>query len=210
MITTPAGAHSARFNKHQTWKRKIRIEKVARLSKDAIFSNEQIANHLGVHVQTIISIKATAEYQAKMMELVTGVMQTLDTDLETMKQQSMEELAAMLPTALFQLRSCLLSNNPNIKMKAIETVLDREGTLAKISKSTVKHEVGVDLAKTNATAIDIMALLGRPVGQEITEIDIAGGFTINAAAATAQVKNMSEAIDEKTLEALDLSNLKKQ
>ncbi len=92
MIQTPNGSPSAKKAPGRTWRRHIRIEKVARLCKDGIYSNQQIAAHLGVNVQTIVTIKTTKEFQAKMIELTTGVLSDYDQDLREIAENSREEL----------------------------------------------------------------------------------------------------------------------
>lgn len=207
MITTPTGKPSAKRANGRIWRRHIRIEKIAQLSKTGMFSNEQIAAHMGIDKQTVVVIKTTKEYQAKMIELTTGVISDLADDIRQLEINKAEELKAMVPSALLSLRQSLLSANEGIRLKAAVEVLDRDGQLAKVSKVNVKHEASVDYAQANAAAFNIMALLGRPVGNEV-EAHVVDGFTMKSADATQQVKNMAENIDADMLEKLDIKTPK--
>lgn len=207
-ILTPKGMPSAKYSRGRTWKRHMRIEKIARLTISASFTNEQIAASMNVCPQTIVAIRQTPEFHAKMIELKTGVVSDLDLDMRLIEENQIDELAAMVPTALLVLRNSLLSSNPNIALKAAETVMDRDGALAKVSKVSVTHENKPDLSAINTTASSIMALLGRQVGNENENANVASGFTVSASDASGQVKMMEDVIDELVLADIDLSKNK--
>lgn len=210
MLKTPSGANSAKATAGRTWKRHLRMEKVVRLTALGLYSNEQIANSLGVVPQTIIAIRATPEFQAKMVEIATGVISEHDKELRENAENQRSELKSMVPTALLQLRSAALSRNENIALRASLEILDRDGTLAKVSKVSVEHKEKPDLDGINSTASSIMQLLAGVSGGAISQIDAISAFTVSAASATQQVKEMSELVTEDVLANLDLSRTKPQ
>ena len=72
---TPLGNNSAKHPTYgMTWKRAMKIERIARLSVDpAGYTNDQIGNMLGVTPQTVVLIRQLPEYHAKAIELLSGV-----------------------------------------------------------------------------------------------------------------------------------------
>jgi len=189
-----------------TWKRALKIERIARLSLDpAGYSNEQIANHLGINKQTVVLVRQLPEYHAKMIELASGVVSAYDQQLRQDIDNSREELRSMIPSSMMVIRDSILGKyGPNLRFKAALEVMDREGTLAKVSKSSVTVETKPNMAVDQSVANNLMALLaGAPKSTSMNEA--AGGFTVSAGAAGEQMRGMSEENTEKTLEELDLS-----
>lgn len=184
-----------------TWKRALKIEKVARLVADpAMYSNEQIANHLNCTPQTIVLIKQLPEFHAKMIEVTSGITSMYDQDLRQDTENARAELESMLPSAMMVIRNALLSKNENIRTKAAFEVLDREGTMAKVSKSSVTLNPNVDLKTDPNVASNIMQLLAAaPVNPSSAEaIDAAtGSFTISAKdSAIQQVSLEEDSVDQ--------------
>jgi hypothetical protein len=211
-MLTPKGAQSAKFGKGRTWQRHIRIERLARLCAVGTYTNDEIAIAMGVTPQTVSNLKMTPEFRAKMIELTTGVISQFDKDLREVESNQIDELASMVPTALLVLRNSLLSKNQAIAFRAAEAVMDRNGALAKVSRVNVSHEDKPNRDRVNNTAADILALLGRVVGQEegSNAEQLINSFTVSAAAASEQVKAMGENIDEATLAQLDSATEKVQ
>lgn len=193
----PNQARSAMHPKlRMTWKRAIKIEKIARLSLDPVgYTNEQIANHVNCSAQTVVLIRQLPEYHAKMMEVMSGVTSAYDQELRTDTDNAREELKSMVPSAMMQIRNALLSKNENIRVKAAFEVLDREGSMAKVSKSSVALVTNPDLKLDPNVATNIMALLAAAPaiqpGGEVNAISSVG-FTITAAESAKQQVTMSE------------------
>jgi len=207
--TTKSGRSASHPILGMTWKRALKLEKIARLSLDpAGYSNEQIANHLGCHVQTIVLIRQLPEYHAKVMELNSGLTSAYDAQLRTDTENARDELRSMIPSSMMVIRNALLSKNENIRVKAAFEVMDREGTMAKVSKSSVSVEVKPNLGIDAGVASNLMALLAGAPRSSDAEITTGSGFTISADAAGIQQGSMGEDNTEKTLEALDLSTQK--
>jgi hypothetical protein len=194
-------------NLRMTWKRAMKLEKVARLVADpAGYSNEQIANHLKCSAQTIVLIKQMPAFHAKMIEVMSGVTSEYDEDLRSETENAREELKSMLPSSMMVIRNALLSKNENVRVKAAFEVLDREGTMAKVSKSSVSVTTVPDVTADPTIQNNIMQLLAQaplinPSGPEA--ISMSGGFTQSAAAAGKQQIALDE-VGEELLEELDI------
>lgn len=194
-----------------TWKRALKIERIARFSLDpACYSNAQIANVMGCTEQTIVLIRQLPAYHAKVLELLTGLTSEHDRELRQDTDAMKDELKSMMPSSMMVIRNALLSKNENIRIKAAFEVMDREGTLAKVSKSSVAVEVKPAMQVDPRVAGNLIALLaGAPQNGGGAEINATtGGFTIQAGAAAIQDKDMAESNDMTILDSIDLSNQK--
>lgn len=194
-----------------TWKRALKIERIARLSLDpAGYSNEQIANHLGCDKQTIVYIRQTPEYQAKMLELASGVVSLYDQDLRQNVDNARQELISMIPSSLMVIRDALLNRkNPNLQFKAALEVMDREGSMAKVSKTSVAVNVVPHMQVDAEVSTNLMALLaGAPQSNSANSVSAStGGFTITAQDAAVQQTTMKDDTGE-VLETLEIKDSK--
>jgi hypothetical protein len=180
-----------------TWKRALKIEKIARLTADpAGYSNEQIGNHLNCTAQTVVYIKQLPEFHAKMIEVMSGITSAYDQDLRTDTDNARDELKSMVPSAMMQIRNSLLSKNEHIRIKAAFEVLDREGTMAKVSKSSVSLVPNPDLKLDPSVQSNIMALLmAAPIIQQgAGEVEAVSsvGFTLTAKESSIQQVSLEE------------------
>lgn len=206
--TTPKGNNSAKHPKlGMTWKRALKIERIARLSADpALYTNEQIANLLQCDKQTIVYIRQLPEYHAKMIEITSGITSGWDQQLREDSENSKAELKSMLPSAMMVIRNALLSKNESIRMRAAETVMDREGTHVKVSKTNVSVTETPSMDVNPHVASSIMQLLaGAPRSDGAGGILAAtGGFTKTAAEAGIQQGAMLDSNDVDLLDNLEL------
>ena len=195
-----------------TWKRALKIERIARLSADpAGFSNEQIGNMLGCNKQTVVLIRQLPEYHAKMMEISTGVVSCYDAQLRENVDNMRSELRSMVPSSMMVIRNALVGKmGTGLQYKAALEVMDREGSMAKVSKTSVAVEVKPNMEVDPEVRTNLMQLLaGAPQSNAGANIVAAtGGFTVSASNAAAQQKGMAEDNTEAALEALDLSTSK--
>ncbi len=199
--------------KHQglTWRRRMRIERVARMTALGVYSNQQIADHMGVDKQTIVYMKQTVAFQNAMAEIKSGVISQENLIVARSYEAQREELADMVPTALLKLRELALSANQAIALRAVGEILDRDGNHSKVSRTSVTLENQVDFAQTNQTAINILDVLrGTQSAGGAVPGGAQPGFTVTAAAARAQINLMADQITDKTLEQIDLSAEKPQ
>jgi len=66
----------------------------------------------------------------------------------------------MVPEALLALRDTILDRtNPALRLKAAQDLLDREGSVAKVSKTEVKHKTDYDFNQHDALAGSLLDAL---------------------------------------------------
>jgi len=200
-----------------TWKRAKKIEVIARLTIDpANYTNEQIANHLGCNKQTVVLIRQLPAFHAKMIELSTNLTSPYDMDIRANSENMRDELKSMIPSSMMVIRNALTGKHgPGLQYKAALEVMDREGTMAKVSKSSVTVEQKPNMNVDPQVQQNLLSLLASaPTSTPITDVSISAGggsFTTSALNAASVVRGMSESNTEKTLEALvqvDLSTQK--
>lgn len=142
-------------------------------------------------------LRRTPEYIAIRAEVNTGVISTEDQHLREDIANVREELREMVPAALLALRDTLLDkSNPKLRFEAAKEMLDREGTLAKVSRSEIKLKDEVDHSKHDAIALDLLAALQQSTNMDVT--DSIEDFVSTAVNADAQ---------EKLHASLDLANM---
>lgn len=204
-----AGTQSA-LHRGRQWRRLLRIEKAALLTTKGIFSNEQIAAHIGIHPQTLVYIKQTPEFKARMIALQTGIIEQHDVDIREDEDYQRQELKSMVPLALMKLRELAMSTNQHIAYKASQDILDREGTHAKVSRTAIDVKEDINLSVVNQVANSIKDILANaPTKQPPAEQDsITDEFTRGATDSTSQIYMMEEQINKDTLENLDAKRLK--
>lgn len=194
-----------------TWKRALKIERIARFSLDpACYSNAQIANAMKCTEQTIVLIRQLPAYHAKVLELLTGLTSEHDRELRQDTDAMKDELKSMMPSSMMVIRNALMSKNENVRIKAAFEVMDREGTLAKVSKTSVAVEVKPAMSVDPRVASNLISLLaGAPQTTPQSEIEAAtGGFTIRASETSIQDKDMAENNGMEILDSIDLSDRK--
>lgn len=210
---TPLGNNSTKHPTYgMTWKRAYKIERIARLSADPVgYTNEQIGNMLGVTAQTIVLIRQLPEYHAKAIELLSGVTSAWDLEIRQDAEATRAEMKSMVPSAMMVIRNALLSKNENIRVRAAMEVFDREGTHAKVSKSTVSVTNVPNMQADPSVVSNLMQLLASaPTTGPAPDATItsAGSFTVSASDAGKQQKLMESELDNDVLEELDLSTTK--
>lgn len=192
-----------------TWKRALKIERIARLSADpAGYSNVQIANMLNCDPQTVVLIRQTPEYHAKMVEISSGVVSQYDSQLRENVENMRDEMRSMVPSAMMVIRNAVHGRyGANIQFKAALEIADREGTNAKVSKSTVAHEVKVPMGVDPKIASDLMSLLASAPTITDSGATNSTGFTKTAQEAGLQQNAMRD--DSSTLlDSIDVTNSK--
>jgi hypothetical protein len=190
----------------------MRIEKAALLTSKGVFSNDQIAAFIGINVQTLILLKQTPEFQARMISLATGVMEQHNNAIREDEEYQHQELKSMVPMALQKMKELMLSSNQHIALRASGDILDREGTHAKVSRSAIDIKEQVNLSATAQVAQSIRDLLAaaptKPEGAEDKDTDVSAEFTKGATDSASQLYMMEEQINKDSLESLDVKKLK--
>lgn len=207
----PAGTQSALYKGRQ-WRRIMRIEKAALLTSKGIFNNEQIAAHIGIHPQTLVYLKQTPEFKARMIALQTGVIEQHDIAVREDEEYQRQELKSMVPLALMKLKELAMSHNQHIAYRASQDILDREGTHAKVSRTAIDVKEQVNLSVVNQVANSIMDILANAKHSEsdVKQDEVTAEFTRGATDSTSQIYLMEEQINKDTLENLDPKRLKVQ
>ena len=132
-MRTPKGNLSTKHPQGGTWRRHLRIEDIVRLELGG-YSDGEIAMSQRITPQYVNMLKRTPQYIAKRVELVTGVISKHDSFLRENIDNGHAELRHMVPPALLALRDALHDKlNPKIRFEAAKEILDREGSLAKVS-----------------------------------------------------------------------------
>lgn len=211
---TPNSTNPTAKHKGRQWRRLIRIEKAAFLTQKGIYSNDQIANFIGIHPQTLIYLKQTPEFQSRMIALATGVIDEHDITIREDEDYQREELKSMVPVALMKLRELAMSGNQSVALKATQDILDRDGTHAKVSRSQIDIKEKIDLNVLDQVAASIQDVLRNAPKLPPSENDsgadneVIGEFTKGATDSQSQIYLMEEQINKDTLEDIDVKRLR--
>jgi hypothetical protein len=191
-------------NKGKSWRRLVRIEKAALLTLKG-FPNDMIAAHIGIHTQTLVYLKQTPEFKARMLALQTGVVETHNRQVLEDEEYQREQLRSMVPIALQKLQELAMSANQHIAYKASQDILDREGTHAKVSRTAIDIKEQVNLSVINQVAAsiqDVLTAMPRPIEAESQnknnqhQEDIEAEFTKGATDSTSQLYQMEETLNK--------------
>ena len=205
-----AAGNPTTLHNGRTLRRIMRIDRAARLTAEGIYSNADIARHIGINVQTLVYIKQTPEFQARMVQIKSGVVAQENIDILESLEFQKEQIKAMVPTALSRLQTLLLSKNEQIAFKATQEILDRDGNHAKVSRSSVSFEDKTDYSKTNALGMDILAVVRGQLQAQPDVTEAMEHFSKGAMDADAQINLMADVVNEDTLDQIDASKLKVQ
>lgn len=158
-MLTPSGKTSTKIAPGKTYKRHLKIERVVRLTA-AGYTDEEIGFSLRITPVYVSMLRRTPEYIAIRSEVNTGVISEEDRMLREDITNVRAELRDMVPAALLAVRDTLYDKlNPKLRFEAAKEILDREGTVAKVSRSEVRIKDEVDYSKHDAIATDILAAL---------------------------------------------------
>lgn len=199
-VHTPGNPSALHPVLKMTYKRAAKIERIARLTLDPSgFTNEQIANILGVNKQTVVLIRQLPAFHAKVAELQSGVLSHYDMDLRANIENARDEIKQMIPIALNTIKNAAMGKHgPALAFKAAQEILDREGNLAKVSKSEVKVTNPPNLEADPTIIGNIITMLAHETAKGS---DPASSFTKNAAESLTtegrakQVEELLDSID---------------
>lgn len=164
---TATGNVSVKPRPGRYFRRHLRMEQAASLEASGQFSNQEIADILGIKIISLHQLKAQPEYLQKRAELATGVVVDLQNGLRSDADNMRREIQETLPTALRVLRNAVqrgATQSASIQeikvgLDAAKELMDREGTFSKVSKSEIKIKEAPDLAKEEQTELDLLSLL---------------------------------------------------
>lgn len=121
----------------KSFKRRIRMEKAIYMEANG-FKDREIANVLRLSKGGLAQLKRDPEYQGLRVQLASGVVSEFNKDIALDRTFLREKLKEMVPVALQGLYEAATNKrNERVRFEACKTILNREGTLAEVSKSTV-------------------------------------------------------------------------
>lgn len=199
-MLTPLGNLSSKINPGRTWQRHLKIERIVRLTA-AGYSDTEIAFALRITAVYVSMLRRTPEYAAIRAEVNTGVISDEDTALREDIANVRAELRDMVPAALLSFRDAIYDkSNPKLRFEAAKEILDREGTVAKVSRSEIKVKDELDYSKHDSIATDLLAALQASTNTTLSD-------DINDSVAEFISTAVNEDAQEKIHARLDLENL---
>ena len=158
-MLTPKGNVSTKKAPGMQWKRYMRVERIARLDL-AGFTETEIAFSQGITVVRVNQLKRTPEYVAIRLQCATGIIAQADRNMFADIDANHQVIKDMVPEALLALRDTILDrNNPALRLRAAQDLLDREGTLAKVSRTEVKAHIEYDFTQHEGVANSLLDAL---------------------------------------------------
>lgn len=168
MATTPNGNLSSKPNGRHTFRRQLKIEKIARYTVQG-YSDAEIAVVMGITIQYVSMLRRTPEFMSITTALSTGVISDLDAITKQDLETKQEELRALLPDAMLALRDTLYDkSNPRLRLEAAKQIMDREGTLAVVSKTEIKKKIEFDYTEHDKVAGDLLSMMQQTTLAEAT------------------------------------------
>jgi hypothetical protein len=125
-------------------------------------TDQDIADHLGLTTGQIHNWRSGPtkdEYIALKNQLISGIISKVDSDVEDKLDFYKEQLDDMVPLALQNLYDLALQKtNSQLRLKASQDILDRQGHLAKVSRIGLPtvQQGGVADAKDNEVAAQLL------------------------------------------------------
>lgn len=118
-------------------KARLRMERVARLEAMMI-PDAEIAAHVNLSPAGLASLKARPEYQGIRLQVASGVLSEFDAELANDVNAVRASLRANVPAALQAIVDAVhQKTDPKLRFTAACELLDREGNLAKVSRTGV-------------------------------------------------------------------------
>lgn len=190
---TPNGNTSTKKAPGMQWKRYMRVERIARLDL-AGFTEEEIAFSQGITKVRVNQLKRTPEYIAIRLQCATGVVAQADRNMLADIDANHQVIKDMIPEALVAVRDAILDrNNPALRLRAAQDLLDREGTLAKVSRTEVKAHVEYDFTQHEGVASSLLSALQQTEASRDQDLG-AADFSSAGLNKEAQ-RNLQQALD---------------
>ena len=117
----------------KSFKRQIRIEQACRLEA-ALYKDAEIAEFLGLTQAGLAQLKMDPEYNEFRMQMRSGVVSRAEQELLKDQEYKYEKIRNLVPQALQNLYELAKSGNEHVKLRATTEILDREGTMAKVTR----------------------------------------------------------------------------
>jgi hypothetical protein len=184
-----------------------RYETIIRL-ENAGFGTGAIAAMLCISTERVKFYKRTPDYLAARVRITHGIILDHTGSLALIKEQRREILTQMLPTALQAIAEAITRPAGTLAERKLQTslaleVLDREGTLAKVSRTEVKPVDSFDFEHADRASSDVIAALKGVAIERVSTIHTVESVRANAefsASRTLSAEEQQAALD--TLEAM--------
>jgi hypothetical protein len=171
---------------------------------------------LGISVPRLRTIKKTPDYLNTRIRITTGVIVDIDGHIENFKSQRRDILAQAVPPAIQILVNELNRQPINFADRKLQTeiardLLDREGTLAKVSKTEIKPVSNFDFEQHDKESSEIIKALravsprrqSLPFGEEIEAATLHSEDAVDANAEFARSHTLSAIDQQAALDALE-------
>jgi hypothetical protein len=146
-------------------KTQIRREKAARLESLSIYSDAEIAQHIGMTPAGYAMMKRSPAYQSIILNLKHGIIRDYDAMYAENTSELRKRLRASLPAALDTIIDAVQQRtNPKLAFEAAKTMIEMDGRLAPVKRIGLPTEeqggAGKALSdKDKATADEIVTAL---------------------------------------------------
>jgi hypothetical protein len=171
-MQTPQGNVSTKKAPGMQHKRYMRIERIARLDLSG-FTEDQIAFSQGITKVRVNQLKRTPEYIAIRTQVATGIVSQADRQMYLDLEQTHSMVKDMVPEALLAVRDAILDkNNPALRLRAAQDLLDREGTLAKVSKTEITSHHEYNFEQHEAVTISLLDALKQTESQRGEDLGV--------------------------------------
>ncbi len=165
--TNPRGElrFKTKAGKGTQFRQRKRIEDIVRL-ENAGFTSQAIASMLGISVTRLSSIKMTPDFLNARIQITHGIILDKESKLADIKHQRKEFLTSLLPEAWQFLaneiqKPAMTLAEKKFKFTLVQDYLDREGTLAKVSKTEIKPVDAFDFEKADAESMAVIEALSN-------------------------------------------------
>ena len=200
--TTNSGKPSAKLNSKgvKGSRTYLRIQRIA-VYESQLYSDTEIAFVLRITPQYVRMLKNTPEYIAAKVAAATNTLSQAEKDSLKNIDSRREAMDELVPEALQAIRDTIINGtNPSLRLKAAQDLLDRQGDLAKISRTEVSLPIKINYDEHDKRANDLLSALASinaPIQREAQEnqVQIAGmeEFT-NTALNAEQQKKLQDAM----------------
>lgn len=141
---------------------------LAKLSGQSLISDTEICKILKKSYRVLNHVRSTSAYLRKRVELTTGISADCDNSVKQSAEMHKQVLEMMMPDALRVLANQLRNNPTNSVEKRLQAtiaieVLDRQGTLPKISRSDIHAKVEHDYSSLDSVSKDLIASVDGPM-----------------------------------------------
>jgi isopentenyl phosphate kinase len=116
------------------------MEMVCRLESALIYSSQEICDMCRFSSASLTLLRADPDYPAVKARILNKTLSALDEEVATDMQAMKSRVRTMVPMALDILFTNLTSRNERVAQRAAESILDRDGRLVPVSKTTIVAE----------------------------------------------------------------------